>query len=233
MIYKQTVYRRRRLRFAHIYLIFLSVIMALALTGLLARNALNRTYVITDGTSVVTYTTVAASADRVLDRAGVTLRDNDSYTTEAVEGVQTIRVCRARNVTVHYHGQLLETASQGETVEQLLARLNLTVSGEDRLSYGLDTMVWDGMELWIDRVVTVEEAYTGTIPCQTLHRADPELPMGEEYVLSPGEDGVLQCTARVTYVNGEETERLELTRRVTREPVDRIVVQGVQKMENS
>lgn len=227
MMYRPQFQRRRRkLRFLHVYFLILSMILALALTGLLAQTALARTYVITDGDTVVTYTTFATRTEQVLDRAGVTLSQFDTYTTEAVEGAQAITVCRARDVTVHYHGQILKTTSQGGTAGELLDSLGLEVGGEDRVSPGLDTMVWDGMEIQVDQVITQETTYTSQIPCSTTYRTDPEIPMGEEVVLSPGEDGELLCTARITYVNGKESERLILTQKVIREVKERVVLLG-------
>lgn len=226
-MYKPQFHRsKRRLRFLHIYFLALSLMLALALTGLLAQTALARTYVITDGDMVLTYTTFAASPDQVLGKAGVTLSQFDTYTTEAVEGAQAITVRRAQDVTVHYHGRVIKTSSQGETAGELLNRLELEVCGEDILSHGLDTKVWDGMELRVDRVITAEEIYTCDIPRKTEYRSDPDIPMGEESTISPGEDGELLCTARVTYVNGEETDRLVLTQKVIRDPVPEIRVLG-------
>lgn len=226
-MYKPQFHRsKRRLRFLHIYFLALSLMLALALTGLLAQTALARTYVITDGDMVLTYTTFATSPDWVLDKAGVTLSRFDTYTTEAVEGAQAITVCRAQDVTVHYHGKVMKTTSQGETAGELLERLGLEVCGEDILSHGLDTKVWNGMELKVDRVITAEEIYTCNIPHETEYRSDPDIPMGENVMLSSGEDGELLCTARVTYVNGEESDRLVLTQRVTRDPVTETRVLG-------
>ena len=224
----QTKSRRnkRTRRLIRLYIMVLSLIFLLALTGVLAQTAFAKTYVITDGDRVVTYTTFATDPDEVLGQAGVSLSEHDTYTTEAVAGTQTITVQRAQEVTVHYHGQTTRTAVFGETVGQLLQKLNLEVSGEDVVSHGLDTMVYDGMELRVDRIVTMQETYTTTIPYETTYCSDASIPAGVEEVLTPGQDGEMRCTAGVTYVNGEEAERTVLSETVITPPVDAVIGVG-------
>lgn len=226
-MHRPKAHRSKRTRMLiRIYIMTLSVILLMALTGLLAQTAFAKTYVITDGDRVVTYTTFATDPDAVLGQAGVSLRENDTYTTEAVAGTETITVCRAQEVTVHYHGQITRTTAYGETVGQLLQKLNLDVSGEDVISHGLDTAVYDGMELRVDRIVTLQETYSSTVPHAVRYCNDPTIPQGVEEVLTPGEDGQMRCTAGVTYVNGEETERTVLTETVTKAPVDEVIAVG-------
>jgi len=218
--------KKRRFRIFHIYFIILTLILALALTGLLAQTAFAKTYVITDGDRVVTYTSFATDPARVLGQAGVQLNRFDSFTTESGGSVDTITVCRAAEVTVHYHGKIMQTTSQNETAGELLSRLELDVSGEDVLSHDLDTRVSQGLELRVDRMVTEQACYTAVIPREVIHRTDSTLPKGTEQVIVPGEDGEKLCTARITYVNGEETEREVLSEKVTRTPVAKIVAVG-------
>lgn len=218
--------RKYKIRFFHIYFLVLSVILALALTGILAQTVLARTYVISDGDQVVTYTTFAAEPDRILDRAGVRLTRFDTYTTGAESDVQTITVQRAKEITVYYHGQILKTATQDATAGELLKHLELEVTGEDTLSHDPDTAIFDGMELRVDRVVCGEEAYSASVPYNTIQIGDEAVPENASRVMTPGADGEKICTARVTYVNGEETERLVLSERITRPPTDRVVGVG-------
>ena len=130
------------------------------------------------------------------------------------------------NVTIKYHGTTMRTVSNGETVAQLLHRLELEVSGEDMVSHGMDDPVRHGMVLQIDRVVTAEESYTAVMPHEVTRCLDPSLPEGVEQVLTEGTDGELLCRAEVTYRNGLETNRTLLSRKVTRPPVAEVVAVG-------
>ena len=217
---------RRKILLMRLYVLTLTLILVLALTALLSQTALARTYVITDGDRVVTYTTFATDPQEVLGQAGVTLSKDDTFTTEAVEGAASITVRRAQNIIVQYHGQTTVATTFGETAGELLNRLNLEVSGEDVVSHGLEEETYDGMVLRIDRVETLCQTYTTTVSHETIRCSDGTLPQGTEEVLTEGQDGELLCTAEVTYVNGEETARRVLTETVTRAPVTEIVGVG-------
>ena len=217
---------KRKIFLIRLYVFVLTLILILAMTALLSQTAFARTYVITDGDRVVTYTSFATDPEEVLDQAGLTLSENDSFTTDAVEGTAAITIRRARNITVHYQGQTTTTTTFGETAGELLHRLNLDVSGEDVVSHGLEEETYDGMVLRIDRVETLCQTYTSAISHEVIRCSDTTLPQGTEEVLTPGADGELLCTAEITYVNGEETQRRVLTETVTRMPITEVIGVG-------
>ena len=217
---------RRKILLMRLYVLTLTLILVLAITALLSQTALARTYVITDGDRVVTYTTFATDPEEVLGKAGVRLNKDDTFTTEAVEGTAAITICRAQNIIVQYHGQTTVATTFGETAGELLTRLNLEVSGEDVVSHGLEEETYDGMVLRVDRVQTLCQTYTATIAHEVTRCADNTLPKGTEEVLRPGQDGELLCTAEITYINGEEVSRRVLTETVTRMPTTEIIGVG-------
>lgn len=203
----------------------MAVTMVLVFT-LLSQGAFAKTYVITDGDKVVTYTTFATDPAEVLGEAGVKLREYDTYTTEAVDGAEAITICRAQSITIEYHGQTTQTTSFGETAGELLSRLNLEVSGEDVVSHGMDDSTYDGMVLRVDRVVTVQETYTTTVPHPVSYCNDASVPAGMEEVLIEGVDGELLRTAEVTYINGMEVGRQVLSETMTRPAVAEVIGTG-------
>lgn len=217
---------RKKIILIRLYILTLALMLGLALTALLSQRAFAKTYVITDGDRVVTYTTFATDPAEVLGKAGMELRQFDSYTTEDVEGGEAITIRRAQEVTIHYHGEVMKTTSLGETAGELLQRLNLVVSGEDVISHGLETEIVDGMELRIDHIVTHQETYSVAVPHEITFCEDASIPEGMEEILTEGEDGEMLCTAGVTYVNGVESRRVVLTETVVKTPVTQIVGVG-------
>lgn len=109
-----------------LFAVLLTALLALALVR---QTAFAKTYVITDGDRVVTYTTFATDPAEVLDQAGLTLEQYDTYTTQTGEGVEEITICRSQRVTVDYHGEEMTVTTFGETAGELLSRLNLEVGG--------------------------------------------------------------------------------------------------------
>lgn len=217
---------RRKVFLIRLYIVLLSLILVLALLALISQAALAKTYVVTDGDRVVTYTTFASEPETVLEQLGLSLNQNDTYTTQAVEGAAAITVRRAQKITVHYHGQTTLVTSFGETAGELLSRLGLDVTGEDVVSHGLEEETYNGMELRVDRPEILRQIYTAAIPHPVSRCSDPTLPVGTEAVLTPGSDGEMRCTAEITYLGGQEAGRQVLSETVTRQPVAEIIAVG-------
>ena len=205
-------------------LIFL---IPLVLVFLLAQPAFAKnTYVITDGDRVFTYTTSSTDPRQVLGEAGLELDENDTYTTQEGDGVAEITVHRSQTIYINYYGEEMTATSHGETVSQLLTRLNLSLGENDTTSWPLNSETIDGMFLRIESVIHQEQTYTTTIPHTTTYCYDPSLPAGMEETVVQGVDGEILCTATVTYVNSQETNRTVLSEILTRSAVEEVIAIG-------
>lgn len=210
---------------AIVTLMFVAFLFGPAGSGVIKASA-ETTYMINDAGRVSYVTTSATDPEEVLDEAGLELGIDDTYTTEESNGYTGIYVQRVQMVTINNGGQVLKTGTYGETVEALLARLNVKLGEDDQVSVDMDKQTYDGMEIRIDRVTYTTETYSKTLPFETEYVADPDLPEGEEQVRTAGTDGELLCTALVTYENGEETEREVLKSSVTVAPVNQVIAVG-------
>ena len=217
---------RRRDFLIGAYAALLSLILLLSLAALLSQRVFATTYVINDRDRVMTYTTFSADPAEVLGQAGIPLEEYDTYTTEASEGEATITVNRAQRITLRYRGRISVVSARNETVGELLQRLGLEVTEEDRLSHDLAEQIFDGMELTVDRIITRRETFSAAIPYETQYSQEETLPLGTERVLTPGKNGELLRTADMTYVNGVETRRSILSETVLRKPVAEVVEVG-------
>ena len=110
----------------------LAVNLCLALAIPMARA---KTYVIRDGDRTITYTTFATDPARVLGQAGMELSEQDSYTTEPLDGAEAIHIRRVRNITVEYHGKTVKVTSYGETAGELLHRLRIVIPAVQQLPF--------------------------------------------------------------------------------------------------
>ena len=220
---RKGVYLKKKPRFlrAAAMLIMASSALMLSLT-VFART----TYVITDGSRVLIHTTSATNPRTVLGEAGLELGVHDSYTTGDGSGMEQIHVQRGYEVSVDYYGQQLEAISTGETVAQLLQRLELPVHQEDAISSPLTAETYEGMKLTVGQILRQNQTYTTALPHETIRCMDASLQEGTEKVLTAGEDGQLLCQAEVTYLNGKETERRLLNRQVITQPVSEVIAVG-------
>ena len=205
----------------------LALLIPIFLVLLLAQPAFAKnTYVITDGDRVFTYTTSATDPRQVLGEAGLELDEDDTYTTQAGATGHEITVCRSQTIHINYYGEEMTATSHGETVEELLTRLNLSLGENDTISWPLSDKTFDGMRLRVESVIHQEQTYTVTIPHSTAYCYDPALPAGMEVVVVEGMDGELLCTATVTYVNSREVSRTVLTEVLTRNAVEEVIAIG-------
>ena len=220
MIKQKTFTLKRNLLLIRLVAVLLPLIFVV---GLVSQTAFAKTYTITDGDRVVTYTTFATDPGEVLSEMGLQLEENDTYTTD---GTDTIRISRARNVLVSHYGEEMIVEAGDETVGELLARLNIGVVAGDVLSHPEDVPVYDGMNLRVDRLLTREETYTTTVTHQVNLCSDASIPAGDREILIEGRDGEVLCTAEVTYLNGVEQSRKVLSEKQTIAPVTEVVAVG-------
>ena len=193
---------------------------------LFAQAVFATTYVITDGPRVYTYTAFTADPAAILDGAGLELDERDSYTTETLSGTSSITIRRALSVTLLYHGASRSVPSSGETVGQLLSRLELPITQQDRLSHSPEDPVFDGMVLRIDRILRMQQQSTRVLPRSVITCASDQLPAGTRETLVPGRDGELLCTEEVTFINGQESRREVLREDVVTAPISAVVAVG-------
>ena len=205
----------------------IAIALPLCLILLLSQTAFAKnTYVITDGDRVFTYTTSATDPRQILGEAGLELDEDDTYTTQEGNGTSEITVRRNQTIYINYYGEEMTATSHGETVEDLLNRLNLSLGENDTVSWPLDDNTFNGMRLRVENVIRQEQTYTTTIPHSTRYCFSPSLPEGMEQVVVEGIDGELLCTATVTYVNRQEVSRTVLTQTVNRNAVEEVIAVG-------
>ena len=209
------------------------VLVPLAVTVLLLSQIVSAetTYVITDGSRVLVHTTSETDPEMVLGEAGLALGTDDSFTTQTDDGISQINVRRSQRVLIDYYGEQMAVTSQGETVEELLTRLNLTWSDADSISLPLDARTCEGMELTVAQVIHQNQVYASVLPHAITYSTDGTLPEGTEKVITEGVDGEVLCEAVVTYINGVETARKILSQQVVTQPVEEIVAVGAGHIE--
>ena len=198
----------------------------LLLLALVTQTASAKTYIITDGKRVFTYTTSATDPMEVLDEAGLELTENDTYTTDAGDASTAITVRRAQRVTVDHLGEMTTVHTYGETVGSLLTALNIIPEPQDEISHDLKDETYDGMCIRIQRVIIREETYTVGVAHGTSYCYDASLPEGTEEVLVEGVDGELLGTAEVTSVNGTELSRVNTSQTLTRCATEEVIAVG-------
>ncbi len=188
-------------------------------------------YVIYDGDSRQVIHSDATDATEVLAEAGIELARADKVNLNSEGMASEIIVERNQIVYINNGGDSMALSSYGETVGDLLENHGLTLNEGDAIDTDLSTKTYHGMELNIDRLVTVTETYTEAVPFATEYVEKKTMLKGDEKVITEGVEGQLLCTANVTYFNGEEISREVLTQTETQAPVNQVVAQGTLEAE--
>ena len=207
--------------------IMAAAILLVSTIGLLSQTAsAQTTYVITDGENVTLHTTYETDPVQVLSEAGLELDTDDTYITQEGTGISEIKVQRNQTVVIDNCGKETAITTYGETVGELLERMDVPMDGNTQVSLPLETMTYDGMELEVKRTVRKVEVYTTAVPFETEYVEDETLPDGTEVVRTEGVNGQKECLASVLYVDGQETSRIVLREAVLQEPVNAVIAVG-------
>ena len=188
-------------------------------------------YVIYDGEERHIVLSEATEPSEVVSEAGLELGRADLIELNAEGNRREITVVRNQLIYINNGGQTMVTNSYGETVGELLERINLSLKGDDTIDVALETMTYDGMELNIDRWTTTTEFVYEEIPFETEYVQTKKMVKGDEKVATEGVNGELKHTTKITYFNGQEVSREVVATEETVAPVNQVIKQGTFEAE--
>jgi resuscitation-promoting factor RpfB len=185
------------------------------------------TVIIDDNEAQVIVT--ALTIDEMLDEIGAGIGRRATVRPSRLAPVRAGMVVEVRQpvaLTVVADGVSREVITDAPTVEVVLQRLGILLSGLDRVSPDLGAAPEPGMEVLVQRVSEAQEVRGEPIPHRTVERSADTLPRGERQVIQEGRDGVLEVVEHLVHVDGAEESRTRIGERVTQEPRDEIVAVG-------
>ena len=183
-------------------------------------------YIICDGDSRYMVLSDATEPREILKDAGIELGRADIVEINE-EGMRPeIVIRRNQLIYINNGGRKMVTGSYGETVGELLERVNLTLNEGDAVDVELTAQTFNGMELNIDRWTTGTITVTEAVPFETEYVETNKMIRGDERVVTEGVNGELKHTAKVTYFNGQEVSREIIATEQTLAPVSQLVEQG-------
>ena len=205
-------------------------VVAVGIAGVVAWSTVSTTVeVLADGDAVVVRS-FGGDVAEALARASIEVGESDLVdpppTAVVQDGMQVV-VTRARTIEVHADGSAIAVETTADTVAAALQVAGVSVSERDLIEPG-PTEVLNG-----STVITVQRVADGTdvveLPIEHSERREEtaELPKGESRVKAEGEDGLRRETYELIMVDGQEADRELVSDEVVREPVDRVVLDGV------
>ncbi len=182
---------------------------------------------ILDGTSSLTVLTMKDDPAQILEQAGVALSAEDEVVrTTAPAGDYALQIKRAFDVTVCADGIETSLTVTDGTVSDALRRAGVMLDDDDICNLSLESELSQGMEISLDRVEYRDVTTTEALPFTEERRQSNLYAKGKEVVSQAGAEGERTIVTREKLVNGQVAESIIISDTVTKQPVNRIVVEG-------
>lgn len=133
----------------------------------------------------------------------------------------------AKRIAVEVDGSRRIVDTSEDTVREALEAEGIALGALDRTQPALWDPVTDSMTIIVTRVREDTDVETRVLPFSRQVLRDEALEEGETRLMQLGANGEEEVTYLITYENDLEVNRIPSARRVTKEPLDEIVVIGV------
>lgn len=207
----------------------LAMVLILGFVLLFARMEKAKTvYEITLDDNTYTVESDSEQMEDVFNEAGLELSASDCV--DAKEDKQTdtvqISVTHKQYVTVTCDGDSVSILTdEGETVGQVLDRLNIELGKHDLISKKASAKVESGDSIVINRVKITYKKKTESIPYSKTRQANANMAKGTESVTTAGKNGQTVYTYKLTSIDGAKpTSKLVKTK--TTKPVTQVTSYG-------
>lgn len=224
----KTIKNLKAVSFMKRHKIMLTVISVMTASVMLMSVVLirrNEVSVYIDGEEFASFTTLKNDSNDWLSLAGAEVYDGDTVT---VDGT-SVYIERAFYVTVKADGVQTTLKTVKTTVKDVLSQAGVEISDGDIISIPLEETLDGDSVIEINRVSSANITETETVNFTTEKINTNELYVGQSKVKTAGENGKIEYTYAVTYVDGIETERTLVEQKTVKEAVNKVVLVGTKK----
>jgi uncharacterized protein YabE (DUF348 family) len=142
------------------------------------------------------------------------------------EGLDSLQVRTAKDITIVDGATTLTLTSTGISVAEALQSAGISVAATDVVSPDLTSPISDGEQIVVQRVVVQQRVEQVPIPHGTQQQETADLSQGQQRVQTPGVDGVLQRVFEMRLVNGQVVSDTLVSEAVATAPVTEVVLVG-------
>ncbi|MDO4731561.1 MAG: G5 domain-containing protein [Clostridia bacterium] len=167
-----------------------------------------------------------------LSEMGVTLGQYDKTSPDintALSPDLTITVNRYCQIAIKDSSTVKTHIVPVGTVKDCLQYLNITLGADDTMNLKETDIVAEGTTIEINRIGYHESVVKEKIPYSTIKMESDDLPLGTSQVDTQGVDGEQVITTLETYVNGTLTDTQVISKVVTIQPVNEIILVGTKE----
>lgn len=143
--------------------------------------------------------------------------------------VMTFMPPKEYDVQINVDGKNLGIRCSG-TVSDALDAAGVTVYDDDLINIGFSEPLNNSTNIVVNRVDIVEEVDVKVIEYATKYREDDSYLIGYTETVVDGEEGEIETTKRLVYVDGELVSTAVIDKDVT-DPIDEVIVVGTKEEE--
>jgi uncharacterized protein YabE (DUF348 family) len=141
----------------------------------------------------------------------------------------TLTVVTPKAVTVKVDGRTTTKTVAAATVGEALTQLGVRLAKTDKVNPPVTTRLTSGAKVVVQRVRTQDKKVTESIAYGTTKKKTDDLYTDQTKVSRAGVDGQRVVTVRTTVVDGKVVSTKAISSKVTKQPVDRILLVGTKE----
>ena len=184
---------------------------------------------VVNGDETVTVKLAKGTVADALGKAGITLAENQvcvpDEDTEITDDL-TVTVKEGFNAQVTADGSTEEVLLAEGNVVDSLSNAGYELSDDDILSVSRKSDVTENMNITIQRVTYRNVTTTEKIAYDTVKENSDKIELGETKVATKGKNGEQEVTSKVKYIDGVKATEKVIDTKVTKKPVDEVVLVG-------
>jgi len=137
-----------------------------------------------------------------------------------------IDILRANQITVTDANKINAYRTWTKTVSEFLDENKIVLGSDDNININLDEKIKNNLEITINRVALEEVKETESIDYEIVTEDDPSMERGTTEVSQEPEYGEKELIYQVKIENGVEILKQLISEKITKEPVDKIILRG-------
>lgn len=197
-----------------------------------------RMVIVRDGASETKIITAYRTGKQIVEQAGLTLQDEDTYTLSQSTDIVTdgaaevLAITRATAFTFDFYGVKQQSYTMASTVGEMLKEKGISLGESDGIEPSVSRPITEGMSvrLWRNGVQTVTAEEDVAFEIESVK--DENRARGYKEVKTPGVVGRRTATYEINMQNGVEVARKEINSTITKQPIKQVEIIGARGCAN-
>ncbi len=146
-----------------------------------------------------------------------------------VEDDMKIEIETTKDITINHGNNIVKTKTFASNVKEVLEEEDIVVGKNDKLSPSIDAEIQDGDTIKIDIFKFKNYTKEKTLDFKTINEDSNSLYKGETKIKQEGQEGLKTFTYKKTFKNGELISDELVKEKVTKKPVNKIILNGTKE----